>query len=575
MVRKWLCAMVGSFLLGASLGSGVALASTPTPTTTSATLYDTPATVLDGARVMLRVTVSPQPAVDGTITVTDDLDPTFTATRDYPHTTTAILVVLDGGLAFGPHQLRAAFSGSGTLAPSTSAMVALRVIHQTTTRIEGTKLTGRTYRFDVAVDPAPTTPAQVWVSFQDPEDPLAAVDLAEDGTGSVEHTFDTAEHDVSAEYGGATDFAPSGSGAFVVKGIPSFALSVSGTRTAGYLLTFKTVAPFPQDAVLELWSRHGGSDTKVGESFFYDDPAGDGMRVFLGSTDALPAGTNVVTARFAGSDRLEPGTSSPLTLTIAADRGVDVRSYAISPATFYPAKDGYRDTTTLTITPGEQLYASTSVYNASGTKVRSLGARTTNDPIRLAWEGRKSDGSLLPAGTYTIKTYLKDHLGNAVTKAASVTLSAKRLVSVSATLSRDGSAYSYYQRDGGGLVLRSESAWSTGVFLDSGRDDYGGNQARVFYRFALPSAISYKTLRFYVLGRAVTGRGSVGIWDYDAEYWDDGLTIAGYGWSSFGIGATNRVRSGQATGVVIANGYYDSLFDVRQVKLVVSYTVLR
>ena len=122
-----------------------------TATTTTATLYNMSSRPVEGSPVRLRVSVSPKPAVSGSITVTDDLDPSITTTSSYP-STTGILVSF-GTLPVGPHALRAAFSGSGTLAPSTSAPVNVKVLGATTTSLTTTKVSGRTFSFDVAWPP--------------------------------------------------------------------------------------------------------------------------------------------------------------------------------------------------------------------------------------------------------------------------------------------------------------------------------------------------------------------------------------------------------------------------------------
>jgi len=585
-MRRSIAALLAASLLGVLVVSPVFAL---TATTTGLIVYNVDVSGdLTPGFVRAKVTVSPRPTAPTAMTITDDLDASVAVSFTYPTLAASVDVDLLAALAAGPHQLRTAFPGDGVLDASTGPAFSFTLLAPTTTTASITELGGGDYRVDVLVSPAPAAGTPYTVT-EGVGNVRAGDVLAADGTGSAQVSFaDGASHTLQVRV--ATDhsdgLAGSTSGNLVARGsLSTFLLySGSGTATVGYPLTVFAciVTPsFGWDGINDsVVVREVGSDTALAQDREADGPGPCDLSAsqftFAFDVTSLPVGAHTLVAYFAGDAKTSPALSNTIDVTVTADTQVDLRTYSSSPARFYPVKDGYRDTTALRWSAGENLSETTDVYNSAGKRVVRLGTKTGTTGGAVTWNGRNSAGTLLAAGTYRFRTTFRDVQGHILVKTTSVTLSHKRLYTVSSTYYRNGEDYSYSQRDGAGLVLRSESHWSTGVWLDSGQDSYGGNQARAFYRFRLPSAITYKTLAWSVLGRNYAGRATSGIWQYTSSWYDPERQVySGYAWTPLSAPASTRVSGGYATGVVVANGYYNSLFDVRQVRLRVTYTVLR
>jgi hypothetical protein len=187
--------------------------------------------------------------------------------------------------------------------------------------------------------------------------------------------------------------------------------------------------------------------------------------------------------------------------------------------TVYPYKDGYRDTTTLRGRRDEPATVRVMVYNASAKKVFDKSVPLGTGAWGVAWNGRTSAGTMLPAGKYTVKQRVTDALGLSRTLPSTyVTLSAKRLYTYTKVLKKD-----YAHR----------SAQSTHA---------------IAWQFTLPSATVYKKLVFATYAKSAAG-GGFGPHDFAAcpkATWD---TSCAYPIAS--IGSTFAWRS--VTGVVARN----------------------
>ncbi len=137
--------------------------------------------------------------------------------------------------------------------------------------------------------------------------------------------------------------------------------------------------------------------------------------------------------------------------------------------TVYPVKDGYRDSTSLSVSVSESAKSLTAqVVNGAGhtvwSKTRSgVAAGTT----AFRFKGRKPSGAHLPNGTYRVSFTATDFAGNrATSKKSAVTVSSKRLSkarTASRTLTAEGS-FDYWSRAGGDTCSYvSRSSWATGA----------------------------------------------------------------------------------------------------------------
>lgn len=138
--------------------------------------------------------------------------------------------------------------------------------------------------------------------------------------------------------------------------------------------------------------------------------------------------------------------------------------------TVFPVKDRYQDTTVLSARVGEKSrQTKVEIHRAGGPIVRTLTlGRVDAGKVRATWNGRKSNGDIVPKGKYTFRFVGTDTHG-IVGKSAdrAVYVSDKRLVkkTVTKTVSAWGSKYDAYtgvcssiRRVGSGTVgLRSNS----------------------------------------------------------------------------------------------------------------------
>jgi flagellar hook assembly protein FlgD len=119
-----------------------------------------------------------------------------------------------------------------------------------------------------------------------------------------------------------------------------------------------------------------------------------------------------------------------------------------SHVTVLPRKDGYYDSVTLSASISENsTVAQVRIANAAGRTVRTLTQTSVvRGTVRFTWDGRRSSGSILPAGSYSYRWKVRDAAGNARTSRASVTkidtrilvrrTKARRVTPVAAELTR-------------------------------------------------------------------------------------------------------------------------------------------
>ena len=582
MTRRLFAALIAiAGLMAATVGPVAAL----TSTTTTVSLVPAATRIDEGEDVTFAVAIAPKPSTGVTITFSDDEVPAWTATATYSTSADGILIGWASPPA-GPHAIRVSFPGTSSLAPSISAPAVFSVVRPTTTTVSREFLGGRTYRIHAAVSPAP--PAGDPVTILDNQAPGGVLDTLAfdvDGEATADYEFSDTYHDVSAAYDGsdAAGLAASSSAATRVPASTSMVLTADGPTfviSAGAGVFAEVTGGDGTDVsngTIEFYAVTSGGEVLLDTSDVNAHSQDDGVHYgAAGYGFGLPVGASTIVAHYLGSSNHEIATSNTVTMTGLPDTTTLVDGYSLNRSTFYPIKDGYRDTVTLEVSAGEDgLTGTTAVYDHSGSKVRTL--RTGAVPpggVQISWNGRTSRGTLLASGRYSIKTTFHDPYGNATTRTAKVALSHKKLVTSSRTYTRTGEDFTLYERDGMGWVSRAESEWTTGVLLDSGRGDSGYNQARVAYRFKVPDH-DYTKVKWSVLGRNITGRGSIGLYDGTFDGYSETQVGKGYAWSSITGPASRAFHRGKAGGYVIANGYYNSIFDVRSVKIKVYWQVLR
>jgi hypothetical protein len=340
------------------------------------------------------------------------------------------------------------------------------------------------------------------------------------------------------------------------------AIAAAATFTA-------TVAPNPASGAVE-WIIDGvaAGTTPVG-------PAGTAT---TSRTYDAP-GTHTVQAHFTEGTVFDESTSPQQVLTVSVtDTGVSASGVGVSSSTFYPYKDGYRDTVAIRGTPGEPLSVVVKVYNTSRRTVRSWSLASRTAAWSISWNGRNAAGTRLPAGKYRVTQTLRDALGHTREYRSYVTISNKRLYWHTASIARYGNQYSMYGDPGSGSVSRSASSYSRGVRLTSGT-----SWVAVRYSFTLHSATIYEALKFKVLGRSRNGStAEAGLWNRmygsnrDVACYDRKTIGPGYRWYTIGADSATHRSGRSAYGIVFvdyANGI--RTFDVAKIRLTYRYAILR
>jgi hypothetical protein len=295
-------------------------------------------------------------------------------------------------------------------------------------------------------------------------------------------------------------------------------------------------------------------------------------------TRTFATGSHVLRATYGGNLTLGPSDAT-LTQEITADSDVKATGLSVQYSTFYPVKDGYRDTVAVRGTLGETARVVIRVYSPTGRLVRTsdLGL-TAPGPYSWAWNGRNATGTLATAGKYKVTQTVVDTVANRLTATHFVTLSRKSLKWSTHTITKAGDRYGGYWDGGNGWVKQSRSSYATGVRLSS-----GSSFVAVRYTFALRSAVVYKPLSFKVLGRSPNGTGGIaGLWNRtlgastNVLNYDVRAVGPGYKWYSISLASATHRRGLKAYGAVIVyNGGRAALFDIAKVRLVYRYAVLR
>ena len=228
---------------------------------------------------------------------------------------------------------------------------------------------------------------------------------------------------------------------------------------------------------------------------------------------APSAGTLELTVSNDGVPWVEGATSDPFEVVVQ-ENTVHASGLAVQYSTFYPVKDGYRDTVAIIGTRDEELDVTIRIYSPGGTLLTTKTIGTGTGAYSYVWNGRKSDGSVRPSGKYKITQQLEDEAGASETSTFFVTLSKKKLTWHSDTITKKGSSISAFGEDGRGSVSKSG-----GTIRLKTPDGFGGDWSGVGYQFSLKSGLGYKDVTVAVYAK----RGFVGgpVAEIGAQDFDD------------------------------------------------------
>jgi hypothetical protein len=206
---------------------------------------------------------------------------------------------------------------------------------------------------------------------------------------------------------------------------------------------------------------------------------------------SLAAGTYHYKVTYSGNTIVAGSVSDPFDLTVAPD-AVHATGIGRNYSTFYPRKDGYRDSLSIYGTRFEPIAVSIKIYNSSNSLVKSVSKALGTGAYSYAWSGRNSAGTILPSGKYRIVQKLTDGAGTTRTVTLYANLSKKVLVTKTTYVTKNGSTIS---ASGGAVRISTTSHYAK---LHGSLSSL----AVVGYQFTLPSAIAYKSVRFQVYAKA-------------------------------------------------------------------------
>jgi flagellar hook assembly protein FlgD len=278
------------------------------------------------------------------------------------------------------------------------------------------------------------------------------------------------------------------------------------------------------------------------------------------------------------------------TARVTVDRTAPtMTSVAGGGTTFYPYPDYFRDIFTARFHLVERATTTLTVRNSHGAVVRSLGGTRYAGAASLQWNGKNAAGTRVAAGTYYWNLTAQDAAGNRrASSRYSVKISARHLVTKSATISRSGSQYV----SAGGTDYCSDASnvasdfSPNGVWLLNACDSYGSTGvvelAGATYHFTVPAAVSYTSLRLQSYGNSFYYPSTVGVafnkWATDSFTFRETSVGNTNAWRTIGsVGAAGLVNGSRVVGTTLyVPNDYDSAsdYDIGYVRLVVTYKVL-
>jgi hypothetical protein len=201
------------------------------------------------------------------------------------------------------------------------------------------------------------------------------------------------------------------------------------------------------------------------------------------------AGTHHFKAAYSGNTALDPSESTELEVVVAADT-VDAHAVGRNYATFYPYKDGYRDTLKISGVREEPISVRIRIYNSDNRKVKEFTRSAATGGYSATWNGRNAAGNILAAGKYRILQRLTDAAGTQKDFTSYVTLSKKRLVTKTIAVSKNADAAARWGHTG--------TASATRIGAHGLRIKAGTGDAALAWQFRIPSAVVYKSVSFRV-----------------------------------------------------------------------------
>ena len=215
-------------------------------------------------------------------------------------------------------------------------------------------------------------------------------------------------------------------------------------------------------------------------------------------------GSPQFTAEYSGNADTLGVTSSPTTVTVVADTA-RATGVGVQYTTFYPYKDSYKDTDAIKGHRDESESVTIKIYNPSGSLYKTVSIATGTGDYSYVWNGRLSDGTIKAEGQYKIVQALTDNVGHVKTVTSYITLSKKKLVYTTKTITKTGSSLTAKGTLFGGTITVSTTSGYTKLSAASGSGQWAG----AGWSLTLPSATIYSSFYVRVYGRRSSGTGTV------------------------------------------------------------------
>lgn len=169
-----------------------------------------------------------------------------------------------------------------------------------------------------------------------------------------------------------------------------------------------------------------------------------------------------------------------------------------APQIFYPVRDGYNDTFTVSGSQTKSVRMQLVIDDATGAHHVTIVSQAKGPGnFGITWDGRDSAGHFVPAGNYSWWLVATDSAGNhAQTGRHSIVASAHHLVARTTTVDLNGSAI--FDQDSGPIdTCATENVVGTSVEMTSscGFGTFAGVAA---WRFTLPTEIRYESMQLSI-----------------------------------------------------------------------------
>ena len=183
-------------------------------------------------------------------------------------------------------------------------------------------------------------------------------------------------------------------------------ISASLSETASWRIRIRN----GDGTILDESTGNGSAPAATWDGIVDGSPVADGTYGYvINASDAWsnPAATTT------GSIRVDTNAPSLTDVTPAADAAT----------AFSPNRDGVRDTVVLNGVTSESGTISVRVRNAADTTVRTFTVPASAGNVAVTWDGKASDGSVVPDGTYDVRLTPVDaarNVGTGVTRSVDV-----------------------------------------------------------------------------------------------------------------------------------------------------------